>query len=49
MAEPDPPRGVPTIVWWMLGLIVIAAFAAILFALRGHVEPRALGPPPGTP
>ena len=49
MAPADPPGRKPTIVWWMLGLIVAAAFAAVVFLLRGHVTPGAVGPPPGQP
>lgn len=49
MADPDPPRRTPVIVWWMLGLAVIVAFAAVVFMLRGHGAPVAVGPPAGRP
>jgi hypothetical protein len=48
MVEPDPPRGTPTILWLMLGLGTIVAFAAVVMLLSGRGgPPRAVGPPPG--
>ena len=49
MAETDPPRRPLTLVWWMLGLILILAFVAVVFVLRGHVVPAAVGPAAGSP
>jgi hypothetical protein len=48
--EPDPKRRVPTLLWLMLGLVIVVAFAAAVVLLGGHVSPpRAIGPPPGAP
>jgi hypothetical protein len=49
MDEPDPRRSVPTTLWLMLGLVLIVLFAAVVVILGGHVSPRAVGPPAGTP
>jgi hypothetical protein len=47
--DPDPRRRVPTALWLMLGLVLIVLFAAVVMVLGGHVSPRALGPPAGSP
>lgn len=47
--EPDPNRRVPTVLWLMLGLVLVVLFATVVALLGGHVTPRAVGPPPGTP
>lgn len=47
--EPDPNRRVPTVLWLMLGLVLVVLFATVVALLGGHVAPRAVGPPPGTP
>ena len=47
--EPDPRRRVPTLLWLLLGFGVIVVFAALLFVLRDHGAPRAVGPPAGAP
>jgi hypothetical protein len=49
MEDPDPRRGVPTTLWLMLGLVLIVLFAAVVIILGGHVSPRAVGPPAGSP
>jgi hypothetical protein len=50
MVDTDPPRRTPTIVWWMLGLILVVAFVAVVMMLRGHpVVAPAVGPPAGAP
>jgi hypothetical protein len=49
MAETDPPRRPTTMIWWMLGAAVIVVFVAIVFSLGGHLQPRAVGPPLGSP
>jgi hypothetical protein len=46
--EPDPSKRVPTVLWLMLGLILVVVFAAAVFALGDH-RPRAVGPPAGAP
>lgn len=47
--ETDPRRRMPTVLWLILGLIAIAAFAAVVFLMFGHGPPNAVGPPPGAP
>jgi hypothetical protein len=47
--EPDPKRRVPTLLWLMLGVVLIVLFACAVVILGGHVAPRAVGPPPGVP
>jgi uncharacterized membrane protein YgaE (UPF0421/DUF939 family) len=47
--EPDPRRRIPTVLWLILGLILVAMFAAVVFLLFGHGPPHALGPPAGAP
>jgi hypothetical protein len=47
--ERDPNHRVPTILWLMLGLVLVVLFATVVVLLGGHVSPRAVGPPPGTP
>jgi hypothetical protein len=47
--DPDPRRHVPTILWLMLGLVVVVLFAAVVVILGGHIAPHAVGPPPGSP
>ena len=47
--EPDPKHRVPTILWLMLGLLLVVLFVAAVFILGGHMAPRAIGPPPGAP
>lgn len=47
--DPDPRRRVPTVLWLVLGLVLIVLFAAVVGILGGHISPRALGPPPGAP
>jgi len=50
MAQTDPPRQPPSLVWWMLGAVVIVAFVAVVMLLRGlSAPPHAVGPPAGTP
>lgn len=46
--EPDPSKRVPTVLWLMLGLILVVVFAAAVFVLSDH-KPRAVGPPAGAP
>jgi hypothetical protein len=45
--EPDPNRQMPTVLWLILGLTLMAAFAALVFLLFDHGPPHAIGPPPG--
>jgi hypothetical protein len=45
--EPDPKQPVPTILWLMLGLLLVVLFVAAVLILGGHVGPRAVGPPAG--
>jgi hypothetical protein len=47
--DPDPRRRVPTILWLMLGVVLVVLFAAAVVILGGHVAPRAVGPPAGAP
>jgi hypothetical protein len=47
--EPDPRHRVPTLLWLMLGLVLVVAFAAAVVLLSGHAPPRVIGPPPGAP
>jgi hypothetical protein len=48
--EPDPKHRVPTILWLMLGLVIVVLFAAVVVMLGGHLlSPRVIGPPPGAP
>ena len=48
--EPDRKRRAPTVLWLMLGLLVVVLFAAVVVLLGGHVSaPRAVGPPAGAP
>ncbi len=47
--DPDPRRRVPTVLWLMLGLLLIVMFATLLGILGGHISPPAVGPPPGSP
>jgi hypothetical protein len=47
--DPDPRRRVPTVLWLMLGLVLIVLFAAVVVVPGGHVSPRSVGPPPGAP
>ena len=47
--EPDPRRRVPTILWLMLGLLLVVLFAAVVLLLRGNLAPHAIGPPAGAP
>ena len=47
--ETDPRRRIPTVLWLILGLILVAAFAAVVFLLFGHGPPHAFGPSAGTP
>ena len=49
MAETDPPRRTPTVLWLMLGLILVVIFVGVVFLLHGHVMPGAVGPPAGAP
>ena len=47
--ETDPRRRIPTVLWLILGLILVAVFAAVVFLLFGHGPPHAVGPPAGMP
>ncbi len=47
--ETDPRRRIPTVLWLILGLILIAVFAAVVFLLFGHGPLHAVGPPAGAP
>jgi hypothetical protein len=47
--DPDPRHRVPTLLWLMLGLVLVVLFATLVAVLGGHIAPRALGPPPGSP
>ncbi len=47
--DPDPRRRVPTVLWLMLGLVLVALFATAVIVLGGHVMSHAVGPPAGTP
>jgi len=47
--DPDPRRRVPTSLWLMLAVVLIVLFAAVVIILGGHVSPRSLGPPAGSP
>ncbi len=47
--EPDPKHRVPTILWLMLGVLLVVLFAAAVIILGGHFAPHAVGPPAGTP
>ena len=47
--EPDPRRRVPTVLWLMLGMVVIVLFAAAVVILGGHAPLHAVGPPAGAP
>jgi flagellar basal body-associated protein FliL len=47
--EPDPKHRVPTILWLMLGLLLVVLFAAAVIILGGHFPARAVGPPAGAP
>jgi hypothetical protein len=47
--EPDPRRRVPTVLWLMLGLVLVVLFATVVALLGGHIAPRAVGPPAGAP
>ena len=47
--EPDPKRRAPTVLWLMLGLVLVALFAAAVVLLLGHGAPHSVGPPAGTP
>lgn len=48
-SDPDPSRRVPTLVWLLLGLVMIVVFAALVVVLVGHVPHGVVGPPPGSP
>jgi hypothetical protein len=45
--EPDPRHRKPALLWLILALVVMAAFAALVFMLFGHGPPHAVGPPAG--
>ncbi len=47
--DPDRKRRIPTLVWLMLGLLLVALFATVVIILGGHVGLRAVGPPAGSP
>ena len=47
--DPDRRRRIPTLVWLMLGLLLVALFATVVIILGGHIGLRAVGPPPGAP
>jgi hypothetical protein len=47
--DPDPRHRVPTVLWLMLGLVLIVLFATVVVLLGGHVSPRSVGPPAGSP
>ena len=47
--DPDRRRRIPTRVWLMLGLLLVALFATVVIILGGHIGLRAVGPPPGAP
>jgi hypothetical protein len=46
--EPDPRRQAPTVLWFVLGLIVVALFALAVM-LVGANHPKAVGPAAGAP
>jgi hypothetical protein len=45
--EPDPNRQVPTLLWWILGLLLAAAFAGAVVVLGPGHSP-AVGPSAGS-
>ncbi len=47
--EPDPTKRVPTVLWLMLGVLVVVVFAAAVFIVGKSIQPRAVGPPAGAP
>jgi flagellar basal body-associated protein FliL len=47
--EPDPKRRVPTLLWVMLGVVLVVLFATAVAVLGGHIGPHAVGPPAGAP
>ncbi len=47
--ETDPRRRIPTALWLILGFILVAAFAAVIFLLFSHGPSHAFGPSAGTP
>ena len=47
--EPDPRRRVPAVLWLMIAVLVVVAFAALIAWRGGHVAPRSVGPPAGAP
>ncbi len=46
--EPDPNRRIPTVLWLMLGIVVVALFVLGIIAV-GHHTPKAVGPSAGGP
>ena len=47
--ESDPRRRKPAVLWLMLGIGVVVAFAALLFLLHDRAPKHAVGPPAGAP
>ena len=48
--EPDPSKRFPTVLWLMLGLLVVVVFAAVVIITGGQIRPKgAFGPPAGAP
>ena len=47
--EPDPKHRVPTILWLMLGLLLVLLFASAVIILGDHFAPHSVGAPAGTP
>ncbi len=47
--ETDPRRRVPTVLWLILGLVLVALFVAVVFLLLGHGQTHTFGPPAGAP
>jgi hypothetical protein len=46
--EPNPRRQVPTLLWVMLGCVLVVVFVAAVFVVgRGH--PKTVGPSAGSP
>ena len=49
MLETDPRRRKPAVLWLLLGIGVVVAFAALLFLLHDRAPKHAVGPPAGAP
>ena len=47
--EPDPKYRVPTLLWLMLGVVLVVLFATAVIVLGGHMAPHSVGPPAGAP